>query len=178
MVWTVSIILELIPLFTNSYGEDDETTGRFTCYINYKYNPRSGYIFEFVTFFLPLFICTLLQIYFSYQIMLKCKLMVLSPQLSSAVSIISLYPIGSILVWVPFLIVFFVTGGAIKGQSSANLRLLIIMVSICALCEFQPLHLCTSLHSSLSTFLSFFSFFISPLSPPFFSFLQMVLFNP
>lgn len=101
--WSLNIILQFIPFATNYYGEDDEATGKVTCYIANGSNAKASHIWEIVTFVIPLFCCLLLMSYFSLQMLLKYWYQDLSlyPLISSAINMTGLYPFGLILMWIP-----------------------------------------------------------------------------
>ena len=122
IVWGVSIVLELLPITTNRYGQDDALSGEFTCYLRYQNNYAYGYFWEIFTFFTPLLMCTFLQIFFSISVFRKFRDMALTPKLNTAVSLLFYYPLAFIIVWLPFIMIFIISSYRLKRQQPVDVQ--------------------------------------------------------
>ena len=126
IIWPLSIVLELLPLSTNSYGNDIYDQGFSICNISYGDNKIMAELWIVIIFFIPLLIICISMFYFSYRVWYKYHYhhAKLDPVISSAVECLSLYPIGMLITSLPVVICtfffFFNNNTHIKGLLFSN----------------------------------------------------------
>ena len=108
IVWSLSIIFELIVLATNNYGLNSQQQGLYPCFLEDNVHPEDAKIWFLVCFYGPLIVCSVILIFLSIQVSRKYHTTTLAPLLASAVRVLSLYPACLIAAWVTNVIIFFI----------------------------------------------------------------------
>jgi len=112
--WSICLILELLPMMDEvEYGSDDQSRGHMVCYFKTKGHPTHMYRWFTAVYFIPLVICVLVMIYYSYQLWKRFRyfsgLAVQTEgtlQISRLVRTMILYPVAMLITTFPNMFMF------------------------------------------------------------------------
>jgi hypothetical protein len=103
LCWGISIVLEILPLSTSNYGEDDTLSEEIWCFL--RDDDGFGSIWIAVTFTIPIIVSILLMLWLYLQLQchrsINIPLLPMNDRVKSLVDVLKLYPLTMVLCWIP-----------------------------------------------------------------------------